>query len=36
MLIEEQVDGSTLLRCSDGFAHPTFDDLVATLRLSAK
>lgn len=36
MLIDEQVDGSTLLRCSDGFDDPTFDDLVATLRLSAK
>jgi hypothetical protein len=35
MLIEEH-GGSTVLRCSDGFDDPTFDDLVALLSLSSK
>lgn len=36
MLIEERDDGSTVLRCSDGFEEPSFDDLVAELRVSAR
>lgn len=31
MLIEHQDDGTTVLRCSDGFDEPSFDDLVAVL-----
>lgn len=31
MLVEHHDDGSTDLRCSDGFDEPTFDDLVAML-----
>jgi hypothetical protein len=36
MLIEEPGDGSTVLRCSDGFDDPAFDDLVVVLTLSSK
>lgn len=36
MLIEERDDGSTVLRCSDGFEDPSFDDLVAELSVSAR
>ena len=31
MLVEPKEDGSTVLRCSDGFGEPSFDDLVAVL-----
>jgi hypothetical protein len=31
MLVETQDDGTTVLRCSDGFDEPSFDDLVAVL-----
>ena len=36
MLVEERDDGSTVLRCSDGFEDPNFDDLVAELSVSAR
>lgn len=32
-ILVEHHHGSTVLRCSDGFDDPTFDDLVATLTL---
>jgi len=31
MLVEHQDEGTTVLRCSDGFDEPRFDDLVAVL-----
>jgi len=34
MLIEERGAGVIVVRCSDGFDEPSFDDLVATLRLT--
>lgn len=36
MLIEERDNGSTVLKCSDGFDDPNFDDLVAALSVSAR
>lgn len=30
--VEQRDDGSTVLRCSDGFDEPTFDDLVAVIK----
>ena len=35
MLVEEQSPGDLVLRCSDGFDAPTFDDLVVRLKLIA-
>ncbi len=32
MRVEQRDDGSTVLRCSDGFDEPTFNDLVAVLK----
>jgi hypothetical protein len=32
MLVEQNADGSTILRCSDGYGEPNFDDLVVSLR----
>jgi uncharacterized protein len=34
MLVEESAPGEVVLRCSDGFDTPTFDDLVVRLELT--
>ena len=36
MLIQERDDGSTLLRCSDGFDDPSFNDLVVALSVGVR
>lgn len=35
MLVEEPAPGEVVLRCSDGFEAPTFDDLIVRLELTA-